>query len=247
MNTKFAALTILLTATAVFGQIEPHPSWSNLVANASFELPVLASGANHVVPASELTPWQTTEGAFLVWVSPLPNEQAPEGRQHLEVVSVWQTVTTVPGEDYRLSFFHAPRPGVDSALSVSINGQTIRTFIENGAVETGFKWTRFTTNFTAAGEGLMLRFDGIGSAGNAHLDAVVLERLPLRSSLRVSEVEFAWESVTGRTYTVQYKSTVTGNVWTDLFTGVEGNGSTNRVKDLVPADEPQRFYRVILP
>jgi hypothetical protein len=60
----------------------------------------------------------------------VPTALAADGRQHVEVVTVWQTVATIPGEDYRLSFYHAARPGVDSTLSISVNGQAIRTFAE---------------------------------------------------------------------------------------------------------------------
>lgn len=228
-------------------EIEPPSPWSNLVANGSFELPVLAPGANHVVPASELAPWQTAEDAVLIWASSLPGEEATEGRQHAEVVSLWQTVPTVPGEDYRLSFSHAARPGVDSLLSASVNGQVIRTVEERGSALTKFQWKRYGTNFTATSDATTIRFDGVGVPGNAHVDDVKLERLPLASALRVSEVEISWESVVGRSYTVQFKSTVTGGLWADLFVSVPGNGTTNIVKDPVPVDEPRKFYRVITP
>jgi hypothetical protein len=224
-------------------EIEPQSLWSNLIVNGSFESPGLPSGANFVVPARHLLPWQTTEDSFLIWVSPLPNEQAADGRQHVEVVSLWQTVATIPGEDYRLRFHHAARPGVDSTLSVAVNGQVIRTFAENGSTLEGFQWRRYGTNFTASSNFTTIRFEGV--AGNAHVDSVVLERLPLSSTIRVSEVEVCWETVATRVYQVQFRSIVTANSWTDLLPPVQGNGQTNCIKDVVPVGEPQRFYRVI--
>jgi len=217
----------------------------NLIVNGSFELPLLASGANHVVPASELLPWQTAEDAFLIWASELPNELAADGRQHPEIVSAWQTVPTIPGEAYRLRFHHSSRPGVDSALSVEINGQAIRTFAENGAALTGFNWQRFGTNFMATSNATTIRFNGVGVAGNAHIDNVVLERLPLDSAIRVSEVEVCWETITNKIYQVQYRSELTTNAWAPLGAARQGTGAGDCIRDTSPTGEPQRFYRVM--
>jgi hypothetical protein len=237
------AVDMMIDDVRIDQQATPNPE--NLVANGSFEFPLLASGANHVVPAGELAPWQTTEDSFLIWGPVLPNELAADGRQHLEVVSVWQTVTTIAGEDYRLRYYHSPRPGVDSTLSVEINGRVIRTFAENGTALTGFNWQRFRTNFTATSNSTTIRFDGIGIAGNAHIDNVVLERLPASSTLRVSEVELCWETVGTKLYQPQYRSVLTANTWTALGPEIPGNGETSCIKDTVAADESKRFYRVV--
>jgi hypothetical protein len=247
MKTPLLAIAGLLIATFSTRAADGPPlgPWTNLIINGSFEMPALTSGANHVVPAGELAPWQTSESAFLIWASELPNELAADGRQHAEVVSIWQTVPTMPGEDYRISFAHSPRPGVASTLRLSIDGRDVRTFGENGSALTAFQWRRYGTNFTATSDATTVRFDGTGIPGNAHIDDVRLERLPLASSLRVSEVEFCWPSVATRYYQVQYRSVLTTNLWTDLLAPIPGNGETNCIKDPVPAGEPRRFYRVI--
>lgn len=224
----------------------PRPGHAqNLIVNGSFELPSLTSGANHVVPANDLLPWQTLEGAFLIWVPDIPNELAADGRQHIEVVSAWQTVPTVVGEDYRLRFYHSPRPSVDSTLSVLINGQVIRTFAESGGLLTGFDWRRFSLNFTATSNTTTIRFNGVGVAGNAHIDDVVLERLPVRTTIRVTEVEVCWETVTNKTYQVQYRSELTTNAWATLGSPRPGTGNSDCVRDTAPLGEPQRSYRIV--
>lgn len=245
MNAKLATFTILFAVSSVFAGIEPP--WTNLVVNPSFELPALASGANHVVSKELLSPWGTVEDSFLVWASELPNEQGADGRQHVEVVSVWQIVPVVVGQDYKLSFAHSARPGVNSYLTITINGQGHRTFEELGESESGFRWKRHTTNFTATTSTVRIQFDGVGTAGNAHVDDVRIERLPLRSSIRVSEVEIVWETVADKFYQVQYRSELTSNLWTDLVSPIQGNGTTNRLKDAVSVEVPKRFYRVISP
>ncbi len=237
-------LAVLCFASATLSAQITNPG--NLVANASFESPALPTGANHVVPASDFLPWQTTENAFLVWASELPNESPVDGRQHLEVVTVWQTMPTISGQDYSLSFFHCPRPRVDSTLNVEINGHLVRTFAENGAALAGFNWRRFGTNFTATSNATTIRFNGVGIAGNAHIDAVTLERLPASSTLRVSEVELCWETVATKVYQVQSRPALPTSLWTNWDGPVQGNGATSCIRDAVPAGEPQRFYRVTI-
>lgn len=243
---KTLILSLLLT---VFASLEAIPASGplNLLANGSFEFPQLPAGANYVVPIGELGPWQTEQVGFAITVPDLPNEAAADGRQHLEVVSLWQTVPTIAGEDYSFRFHHSARPGVDSALSVEINGQVIRTFAENGTAMTGFNWRRFGTNFMATGNATTVRFNGVGVAGNAHIDNVVLERLPVSSTIRVSEVEVCWETVATKVYQVQYRSALAVDLWTNWGGPLQGNGSTLCIKDPVPAGEPQRFYRVTTP
>jgi len=201
MKTKalFAGLLLVAPVLPILSAEEGQPGpWTNLVVNGSFELPSLPGDIVNIVPPSELEPWQTAESAFSVWPS-VPTALAADGRQHVEVVSVWQTVPIRPSVDYHFSFYHSPRPGVDSTLTVSFNGFVIRRFAENGSGLTGFNWKRYGTNFLAPSspnDSLTIRFDGIGVAGNAHIDGVVLERLPLNSTIRASEVEVCWPTVT---------------------------------------------------
>ena len=65
------------------------------------------------------------------------------------------------------------------------------------------------------------------------------------ATIRMSEVEICWPSLSTRAYEVQYRSSLTSNTWTSLGNPVAGNGSTNCVADKVPPGEPRRFYRVI--
>ena len=231
-------------------EVDPASRPMNLVVNGSFEFPLLASGANYFLP-SELTPWQTTDASFEVW---LDGSQAVDGVQHLEILAqtatatVWQTVTTIPGEDYALSFYHAPSPSVDSTLTVAINLQTVAILSENGSGSNAFHWQRFRTNFTASSSATTISFtDTALTAAGTHIDNVILTRLPAVSTLRVSEVELCWETVATKVYQVQTRSALTTNLWTNLGGPIQGNGTTNCFKDAVPAGEPQRFYRVTVP
>jgi len=160
---------------------------------------------------------------------------------------IWQTVPTVPGENYALSFCHSPRPSVSSTLTVLINSQPIAVLPEDGSALTNFNWTTFRTNFTAATALTTIAFSDVSEgASGTHIDNVVLKWLPFEVAIRVSEVEICWESVTGKKYQVQYRSEFTGGAWLDNGTPVDGTGTRQCLTDRIPPGDPQKFYRVVI-
>jgi hypothetical protein len=62
-------------------------------------------------------------------------------------------------------------------------------------------------------------------------------------TMAVSEVRLCWQSLSNKTYQVQYRSDLTTNEWVNLSAPVTGNGGTNCVTDAVGG--PRRFYQVI--
>lgn len=104
--------------------------------------------------------------------------------------TVSQTISTVAGKDYSFTFYHTPRPGVNSTLSVSINSQVIATYLENGASLTNFNWVKFRTNFTATADTTTIGFSDVAAtSAGTHIDNVVVTPLPLALSIRVSAVD----------------------------------------------------------
>jgi hypothetical protein len=67
--------------------------------------------------------------------------------------------------------------------------------------------------------------------------------IPPEVSIRVSQVEVCWKSSTNRMYQVQYRSTLTTNIWTNLGAPVQGTG-VECVTDAIVPSQPQRFYQV---
>jgi hypothetical protein len=64
--------------------------------------------------------------------------------------------------------------------------------------------------------------------------------------IRVSQVEVCWDAEPGVPYQVEYRSTLTTNIWRPLNTNCSlGNGSVFCVSDAIPFGEPQRFYRLV--
>lgn len=64
-------------------------------------------------------------------------------------------------------------------------------------------------------------------------------------TIRASQVEVCWNSISNLTYQVQYRSELTTNVWTSLVDCVRSTGSTSCIFDPVVVGQPQRFYRVV--
>jgi hypothetical protein len=65
-------------------------------------------------------------------------------------------------------------------------------------------------------------------------------------SIRYSQVELCWNSISNMAYNVQYKSILTTNEWTDLFpTNIVATDRSTCVYDGIAPGSPQRFYRVV--
>jgi hypothetical protein len=82
-----------------------------------------------------------------------------------------------------------------------------------------------------------------GAIENVTFNTPTNAAVPLLT-IRVSEVELCWNSVSTKMYQVEYRSEVSTNIWTALGASVIGNGSTNCMTDAVLPGEPRRFYRV---
>jgi hypothetical protein len=84
-----------------------------------------------------------------------------------------------------------------------------------------------------------------GSYGDSQVTQFTFEPPPL-VTIRTSQVEVCWNSISNLTYQVQYRSDLTTNVWTSLVDCVRSVGSTSCIFDPIVVDQPQRFYRIVL-
>jgi len=69
---------------------------------------------------------------------------------------------------------------------------------------------------------------------------------PPQVTIRASQAEVCWNSISNLTYQVQYRSDLTTNLWTSLGGCVRSTNSTSCVYDPIVVGQPQRFYRVVL-
>jgi hypothetical protein len=68
---------------------------------------------------------------------------------------------------------------------------------------------------------------------------------PSLLTIRASQVEVCWNSISNLTYQVQYRSDLTTNLWTSLVDCVRSTGSRTCISDPVVVGQPQKFYRVV--
>jgi hypothetical protein len=85
----------------------------------------------------------------------------------------------------------------------------------------------------------------IGDPLYSHPTQFTFEPPPL-VTIRASQVEVCWNSISNLTYQVQYRSDLTTNVWTSLGGCIRSTNSTSCVYDPTVVGQPQRFYRAVL-
>jgi hypothetical protein len=125
-------------------------------------------------------------------------------------------------------------------------------FRENGAVFTTRSATvsSFPEDMTRLGVSrLMMKGSPPGASPWAsvdyRLDNVSLWQSPPKGSIRFSQVEICWPSRTNVIYNVQCASSLSPDVWVDLYTHIVGAAGQTCAQDAIPAGQPQRFYRVL--
>jgi len=81
------------------------------------------------------------------------------------LVKIYQNITTVPGEKYKLHYYFSPRPNTnntENTMYVNINGVQVA---QNGPVAGGgsIVWTEYTYEFTATNSSTKVEFVGGGT------------------------------------------------------------------------------------
>jgi hypothetical protein len=181
----------------------------------------------------------------------LPNEEQSFVRLTVDTQSNFATMTFL-GKDMQTVHSIVPCPAGDPIpfhfdYGFIFSG-SIEFHIDPGPPPYGLNWSYAVSNATDA-----LRINGrLGLAAQNCLDVpnrfshsnVVAVLMP-EASIRISEVEVCWTSVSNQNYQVQYRSTLTTNAWTNLGSPVAGTNSTTCITDKVALGQPQRFYRVV--
>jgi hypothetical protein len=195
-----------LIAFFAFHKGPPRDQPGNLIVNGSFErpeVPPMPKNADKKArrdlwtwgDPEEMKPWETDLNNFEIWANgfvmprgnatvPISPIQSADGQQNIEIISdaemkgaVWQTVKTSPGKHYTFSFFHSPRPGAHTTLTVLVDENAIVTLPEDGTPYGTLHWQQFTTNLVADGAMMTVKFsdetDVLGQG--THLDGVMLK------------------------------------------------------------------------
>ena len=164
----------------------------DLIVNGGFEDPALNNGAWQVFP-SNIPGWTVESGAGIEVQNNAAG--APHGGSQLVELDSYdqsamsQTLVTVPGEKYRLTFWHSPRPGVvagDNTIGYKVEVVSGPSTIISGQVGAGdagganTNWTKYTFDFVAVDASTKVTFSDEGNANNSYggyLDDVSVRQL----------------------------------------------------------------------
>ncbi len=153
------------------------------------------------------------------------------------------TVLRIPPDASRAEFIYAIANGVilpdriqfGDPLLPPVPGQPSYSFVLSNSLDT------LVLNGTVYAPCL-----GCADIPEAFQHTNVVAALMPTAGIRVSEVEFCWNSTSNRTYQVQYRTALDLGTWIPLGSPVPGNGGAQCVADKVPGDRTQRFYRVVV-
>jgi predicted ribosomally synthesized peptide with SipW-like signal peptide len=166
--------------------ISCQPTGNNLIQNGSFEDPVVTANGGGYQFFTSIPQWTKEAGTF-VEVQRDAFASA-DGQQHVELdgdgaepaTTIAQTITTVPGATYRLTFQHSPRPDSQAAgsgirLEVAVVSPGSTVFSDVITTGTGpVNWTTYTYQFVADSTSTTIRFayDGAINTYGGLLDDV---------------------------------------------------------------------------
>lgn len=183
-----------LESTGLLCPKDNQPCGTELVANGSFEVPAIESSWDIVDNNTPGLGWFVQWMPVVPGAAPIPasvefhrgvNGWAPqEGQQHAELDGDWggpssgqsgedgstkiyQHLPTVSGNEYTISFWTSPRPGIaDNQVRFSWDGIVQDTIVENGSANGQTVWTQHTYTLTATGPMTTIEFADL-SAGDS--------------------------------------------------------------------------------
>jgi hypothetical protein len=160
-----------------------------------------------------------------------------------------QTLTTVPGQAYLLSFWLV-NPGefsnpVPNEFTVAWDGNTIFDQSNLGV----FSYTNMQFVVSAANASAALEFGARNDNDYFGFDDVSVSPIPVpvfQSPVSANgSVTLTWSAMTGMAYQLQYTTNLSAPNWSNLGSPITANSGAIATSDVQPAD-PQRFYRVVL-
>ncbi len=161
--------------TCDIGAYQTAPSGNNLVINGSFEAPAIGTGLTGYYSNNQVPGWSLCAGPDIEIQNAVVGT-AQDGKQYNELNSdgpstICQTINTVPGQTYQLSFYFAGRPGFDAAAN-AMDAQWGTTDLTPGSLsvdasgDTSINWTRHTYSVTATSGATTIRFADVGATFN---------------------------------------------------------------------------------
>lgn len=134
---------------------------------------------------------------------------------------------------------------------IAING--LNAFPNQAFASTG-SWANYNTvsvsaNFPAGLNTISVIYNSsLGSANYLNLDHLIVTDLRI-TTLTVGTngtVQLTWDAVSGQTYHVQHRTSLTGSAWSTIGSVVVANGNTASAT-VSGAGQSPRYYRVVMP
>ncbi len=245
------------------GPVIDDISLTPIITNAGLEQePGEISQTRSVSPGSSYAGWKSVGNGDVEFTTVFVPPAEGMGAVDLNGISfegaIAQTLCTQTNMVYKLRFAMSGNPGRlfketlgAKTMSLYWGGRVVGAFTfthQPSDTWTNMRWEYHEVFVTGSGQD-ELKFASTTSAYNASgpvIDDISLTPLSAPVvSIRVSQVEACWNSVSNMTYQVEYVSAMTTNTWVPLGSPVQGTGLTQCAYDDVPPGEPQRFYRVL--
>ncbi len=170
---------------------------TDLIVNGGFEDPNLSNGQWQVYTGTTVPGWAVVGGAGLeiqdhAAGNPHGGSQLAELDSHGagSQSTIEQVISTVPGQKYRLTFWHSPRPNNGPAgdntiawtvLVTSTSGVMINSTVENSSIGgSATSWTQETYNFIALDTQTTVKFADAGNQADTlggYLDDIAVHAL----------------------------------------------------------------------
>ena len=165
-----------------------------------------------------------------------------------QIATISQTVNTFPGQGYLLSFWLA-NPASGAVQQFVVNWNTNSPAVNRIYYLTNppaLPWTNITFVVTATGTNSTLQFGAENDPAGFGLDDVTLIAIPSPAittfSKKTNAFAFAWNSLAGVGYQVQYQTNLIKTNWL-VLSNVTATASTMRLTNATGSD-PQRYYRI---
>ena len=170
--------------------------------------------------------------------------------------AISQMLTNEPGGVYRLRFAMSGNPGIlgqpkraTKTMDVSWGGTKVGSFAFThlpSDTQTNMRWEYHEVLVTGTGQD-ELRFTS--TSGTYNDAGPVIDDISMLPgtflSIRFSQVEICWNSLSNFTYQLEYRSSLTTNSWVPLGSPLQGSGGIICTNDTISPGEPQKFYRTV--
>lgn len=159
-----------------------------------------------------------------------------------------QTVATIPGAYYLLSFWlgsgqPATPTGTPNEFAVAWNGNTLMDETNIGVIG----WTNVAFVVSAVTNNTVLEFGFRDDPWGLGLDDVSVKPVPVPAFQKLGSsngmLQLNWNTASGLVYQVQYSTDLGHPFWSNLFGPVMATGSSLGTTDSIGPD-PRRFYRL---